>query len=106
NSNSLMPADQWMDDDAVIKRAVSRPLAASTCPSSRFFGRLKQQLVKRSRHSGTNLSSANDLAILHESRPFLPDAFMHRYRTPSLGYGLGKVVESWYSTGIPPTTPK
>ena len=22
------------------------------------------------------------------------------------GYGLGKVVESWYSTGIPPTTPK
>jgi hypothetical protein len=22
------------------------------------------------------------------------------------GYGLGKVVESWYSTGIPSTTPK
>ncbi len=62
--------------------------------------------LTRSRHSGTNLSSASDLAILHESRPFLPDAFMHRYGTPSLGYGLGKVAESWYSTGIPPTTPK
>jgi hypothetical protein len=22
------------------------------------------------------------------------------------GYGLGRVVESWYSTGIPSTTPK
>ena len=48
----------------------------------------------------------SDSVILHESRPFLPDVFIHRYGTPSLGYGLGKVVESWYSTGIPPTTPK
>jgi hypothetical protein len=53
----------------------------------------------RSRHSGTNLSSASDLAILHESRPFLPDAFMHRYGTPSLGYGLRKVL----SPGTPRT---
>ena len=22
------------------------------------------------------------------------------------GYGLGKTVDTWYATGIPPTTPK
>jgi hypothetical protein len=33
-------------------------------------------------------------------------SFTARLSCHQKGYGLGNVVESWYSTGIPPTTPK
>ena len=39
----------------------------------------------------------SDSVILHESRPFLPDVFIHRYGTPSLGYAF----EKWLSPGTP-----
>ena len=57
-----------------------------TCPRCRLFVRVARVPL-----------SASDLAIWrkNENSPGHPK-----------GYGLGKVVDSWYSTGIPPTTPK